>query len=180
MSRQDTIAAIKRFSELDIDEDDDVALAHEVISTFEDIRNDSIAHNRAVRFLSACLSRYLWTWESLGCETPGPVTAADAVTHWLRTGQFVDGFAALCLPVVPIRNGTPVEDCDEPALRDLSGASSRLAYFCATRTATDAALVLVNLFWADAEGLESNDGEDFSTWLATTGVAIGWDDEAVG
>lgn len=128
MSRQDTINAVARLSDFDTDEDDDVAIARDVIGSFGVAREDPDAHQRSVRFLHACLNRYLWTWESLGCVPPGPHPASVAVANWLETGTFVNGFAELCLPVIPIRQGIPVEDCDEPALSDLSGASSRLAF----------------------------------------------------
>ena len=180
MSRGDTIAAIERFADFDIDEDDDFAIAREVVASFEDIRRDPAAHQRAVRFLCACVKRYVWTWKSLGCESDSPVASVDAVQHWLDSGEFMDGFERLCLPVAPVRNGEPVVDCDEPALSDLSNASSRLAYFCVTRSSTDAAAILVSLFWADAEGLQPQDGEGFFDWLIATGVPIAWSNEMNG
>ena len=177
MSREDTIAAIERFADFDIDADDAFVMAREVVASFEGIRRDRSAHHRAVRFLSACVKRYVWTWKSLGCESDAPSNCVGAVQHWLDSGEFIEGFADLCLPVTPIRDGEPVEDCDEPALSDLSSASSRLAYFCVTRSTTDAAAILVNLFWADAEGLQPQDGESFFDWLASTSVAIAWPEE---
>lgn len=177
MTREETVASVSRLNDFDIDEDDDLAIASQVIASFEEIRRDQNAHQRAVRFLHSCLKRYLWTWESLGCDAPGPDSAADAVEHWLGTGEFIDGFEKLCFPVTPRRNGETVEDCDEPALSDLSSASSRLLYFCVTRNATDAAMVVLSLFWADAEGLEADDGEGLCDWLASEGVSIAWDQE---
>lgn len=171
------IDAISRLSDFDIDEDDDLALAQDVIGSFGLVRRDPDAHQRSVRFLHACLRRYLWTWESIGCVPPGPLPAFEAVATWLQTGTFVNGFAEICLPITPMRQGAPVEDCDEPALSDLSGAAARLAYYCRTRSSIDAAMVLVNLFWADAEGLQPSDEINFTDWLATVGVRIAWADE---
>jgi hypothetical protein len=180
MSRQDTMNAVARMSDFDIDEDDDVAIAQDVVRSFGVVRKDPAAHRRSVRFLHACLNRYLWTWESLGCVPPGPRPASVAVANWLATGTFVTGFAELCLPVTPIRQGAPVEDCDEPALSDLSAASSRLAYYCKTRSCIDAALVLVSLFWADAEGLQPDDETEFADWLSTVGIGVAWPEESGG
>lgn len=174
MSRQNTLEAITRLSDFDIDEDDDLAIAQDVIHSFGLILQDPDAHRRSVRFLHALLERYLWTWASLGCESPGPTVASHAVQQWLSTGDFTENFSEHCLPVAPIRDGIPVEDCDEPALRDLASASARLAYFCKTRNSVDAAIVLMNLFWADAEGMEPKDETEFVEWLSTSGVAVAW------
>ncbi|MEW4567439.1 hypothetical protein AB1L88_06185 [Tautonia sp. JC769] len=177
MTKRATIEAIAKLSHFDIDEDDDVAIAHDVIASFGTVRRERDAHGRSVRFLHGCLRRYLWAWEDLGCEPPGPRAAFEAVATWLETGAFTADFAERCLPVTPIRDGQPVEDCDEPALSDLSGASARLAYFCKTRNPMDAAMVLVGLFWADAEGLRADDGAGFCEWLSTEGVRIAWPEE---
>ena len=180
MARQETIDAIGRLSDFDIDEDDDIAIAHGIIASFGITRREPEAHVRSVRVIHACVTRYLRAWEALGCEAPGPRPACEAVQSWLATGEFADNFADVCLPVTPVRNGRPVEDCDEPALSDLSGACARLAYFCKTRNPIDAAIVLVNLFWADAEGLETEDGIEFIEWLSTDGVGIAWPEEGSG
>ena len=180
MAQQQTIDAITKLSDFDIDNDDDLAIAVGIIASFGSVLRDQDSLKRAVRVLHACLKRYLWTWTSLGCEPPGPQLAHEAVATWLNTGEFVDNFCDFCLPVMPIRDGKPVEDCDEPALSDLSGASSRLAYFCKTRDQMDAAMVLTSLFWADAEGLQADDEMEFTEWLSTEGVRIAWSDEAAG
>lgn len=176
MSRQETIAALARFKDFDINEDDDLEIAHQVIASFGIVRREAEAHRRAVRFLHACLSPYLWTWEALNCDPPGPASAAAAVADWLQTHEFHDTFAELCVPVAPVCNGQPVQDCDEPALTDLAGAAARLAYFCLTRHPTDAALVLISLFWADAEGLQSSDNVPFADWVTSTALAAAWPD----
>ena len=129
MSRQETLETISRFSQFDIDEDDDIEIALSVIASFGNVRRDSDSHLRSVRVLHACLLRYLWTWVGLGCEPPGPATACETVTTWLSTGEFND-MADTCFPVTPMRDGHPVEDCNEPALNDLSGACARLVYYC--------------------------------------------------
>ncbi len=107
MSRQDTVDAVARISDFDIDEDDDLTIAQDIIQSFGVVRQDANAHQRSVRFLLACLNRYLWTWESLGCEPPGPIPATEAVESWLQTGTFANDFAKFCLPVTPIRQGAP-------------------------------------------------------------------------
>lgn len=173
MTKQQTIDAISKLSSFDIDNDDALGIAIEVIASFGFVRESDV-HSRVVQFLHTCVNRYLWTWESLGCEPPGPRPAMDAVETWLQTGVFTEGFAEFCFPVTPIREGEPVFDCDEPALRDLAGACSRVAYFCKTRKVTDAAMVLENLFWADAEGLQANDEVGLIEWLSTTGLNIAW------
>ena len=180
MAQQETLDAITKLSDFDVDEDDDFAIALGVIASFGSVRREPDSLKRSVRFLHACLKRYLRTWGTLGCELPGPQSAYEAVATWLKTGEFIDTFPEVCLPVMPIRDGQPVEDCDEPALSDLSGASSRLAYFCKTRNPMDAAIVLVSLFWADAEGLQAEDEMEFAEWLSTDGVRIAWFHEGGG
>lgn len=177
MSRQQATKAIRKLSEFNIDEDDEFAIAQEIVASFGNVGRDADAHIRLVRVLHACLSRYVWTWESLGCELPGPLPACEAIQSWLTTGTFIENFAEVCIPVTPIRDGHSVQDCDEPALSDLSNGSARLAYYCKTRNPYDAAIVLVNLFWADAESLQADDGVERVEWLMTTGVHIAWPDE---
>ncbi len=177
MTKPQTIDAVARLASFDIDNDDVLVLTLEVIQSLGFDPKDFQSIARIVRLLHSCLGRYLWTWESLGCEPPGPRPAFKAVGTWLQTGALVEGFANHCFPVAPIRDGEEVYDCDEPALRDLSNASARLAYFCVTRNAIDAALVLSCLFWADAESLQADDGMGLLDWLSTKGVQLAWPDK---
>jgi hypothetical protein len=169
-----TTAKVREFLNRDLESGNEFREAIDLFLTLGIPKIDPEAEKRYVRFLLPAVKRFVWTWEALGCDPPGPTPAIAAIAQWLETGEYSKLLTDACIPCAPIRDGIAVQDCDEPALSALASATSRLAYFCHTRSIYDAAMVLNEVYWAAMENLQSDDSIAFEDWLVNHAPKLAW------
>ncbi len=169
-----TTAKVKEFLNRDLESGDELREGIHLFLSFGVARTDPEAALRYLRFLLPTVKRFVWTWNALGCEPPGPVPAIAAIAQWLANGRYTQQLADACIPCIPIRDGVAVCDCDEPALSALASSTSRLAYFCYTKSVHDAALVLNEVYWAAMENLQPDDAIEFEDWLVNHAPLLAW------
>ncbi|CAN5840134.1 hypothetical protein BH23PLA1_BH23PLA1_20320 [soil metagenome] len=159
-----------RFTKFDEEEEFDIEVAINLLTSFGQLRLDPLAHRRAVWLCVLATRRILFGWSGLGCEGQAPHEAIRAAAAWVANGRHPDHFARYCLPAEAIRDGQRVADCDACVVEPIASAAARTAYYTKTASPIDGAIALCDIRGAVLEGLEHPDGVEFNDWLINPGV----------
>lgn len=124
------------------DDDDDLALALDVILGFGLPQRDDGVKRRVAMLCVLATRRVLFGWTGLECEGKQPAIAIQAALDWIYTGELAVDWPAHCLPAPAIREGNIIGDCDACRAEPIATAAARTVYFIMTGNPVDAALVL--------------------------------------
>lgn len=152
------------------DDEDDLALALDVIGGFGISKLDVTAKRRIAMLCVLVTRRVLPGWAELMCEGEGPAIAIQAAWNWIHTGELPADWHHHCVPAPAIFNGHPIADCDACRVEPIAAAAARTVYFIMTENPVDAALVLCDALGAALEGGEARDSLSFKEWVATNAI----------
>lgn len=152
------------------DDDDDLAMALDVIRGFGIPRLDDEVKRRVAMLCVLVTRRVLFGWTSLGCEGERPADAIRAALDWIRTGKMGTDWPGHCVPAPAICDGEILGDCDACRAEPIASAAARTAYFITTGNPVDAALALCEAQGAALEGVAFPDSLAFEEWVATIAI----------
>ena len=150
---------------LNADMDEDFEAIEDLVHSFGDSPNDSLANQRLAWLCVNSLSMIVLSWKHMCDDDLAEPAHAKLVQKLLDATIQVD-LDSMTTPIIAKRNGVPVADCDECRLRPTAEAIASTATFLQTGKYSAAINAIWSAYNAYEEGCHLADApETFSEWL---------------